>query len=96
MDFPQPKDVQGIRSFLAMANHYAKFSDKLAETSAALRGLIKASVPWVWTKAQEDSFNGVKGLFKETPVLAVYSPESETIITSDASNAGLGATLTQI
>lgn len=32
--FPQPKDVPAIRSFLGMA----KFSEKLAETSAALRG----------------------------------------------------------
>ena len=96
MDFPRPKDVTAIRSFLGMANQYAKFSDKLAETSAALRGLMKHGVPWVWTKAQEDSFQGVKNLFMKTPVLAVYSPESETIITSDASNAGLGATLAQI
>ena len=96
MDFPRPKDVTAIRSFLGMANQYAKFLDKLAETSAALRGLMKHGVPWVWTKAQEDSFQGVKNLFMKTPVLAVYSPESETIITSDASNAGLGATLAQI
>lgn len=58
---------------------------------------MKKSLPWIWTKAREGSFQGVKNLFKkETPVLAVYSPQSEPIVTRDASNSGLGATLTQI
>ena len=38
----------------------------------------------------------VKQLFQSPPILAIYNPNRETIVTTDASNQGLGATLSQI
>lgn len=95
-DFPTPKKVTDVRSFLGLVNQFAKFSSKLAEVSKPLRDLLHNEVEWYWGDSQVESFQKVKDLFYEPPVLAVYSPQRTTIITTDASNYGLGATLSQV
>ena len=96
MDFPRPKNVKAVRSFLGMANQYAKFSEKLAEVSQPMRDLLRKNTPWYWSDKQEESFKRIKDLFRDAPVLAVYDVNKETIVTTDASNVGLGAILSQI
>jgi len=77
-----------------MANQYAKFSEELAAMSEPIRILLKKDVPWHWSRKQENSFKRIIEIFfKNAPVLAVYNVDKDTIITTDASNAGLGATL---
>lgn len=94
LDFPRPTDIHGIRSFLGMANQYAKFSSDLADITEPLRALLKGT--WLWSEAQESAFLKVKSIFQNAPVLATYDVNRETIVTTDASKVGIGATLTQI
>lgn len=96
IDFPIPKNVSAIRSFLGMANQYAKFSPELADATQSLRLLLRKDTPWHWSHDQEKSFHKVKTIFENTPVLAVYDVNLETIVTTDASKVGVGATLSQI
>jgi hypothetical protein len=96
LDFPTPQNVKAVRSFLGMANQYARFSSKLAEVSKPIRDLLCKDTPWCWAEAQEQAFLDIKKIFQEAPVLAVYDKDRETIITTDASNTGIGATLSQV
>ena len=96
LDFPTPTDVKSVRSFLGLVNQYARFSCRLAEVSKPIRELLQKDIVWTWGKAQDDAFQGIKELFKEPPVLAAYNSHRETIISTDASNHGLGATLSQV
>lgn len=57
---------------------------------------MKKESLWLWTNAQQRSFEEIKAGLTSTPVLAHYSPERDTIIAADASNAGLGAVLLQV
>ena len=95
-DFPRPQNVKAVRSFLGLANQFARFSKDLANATEAMRALLRKDTPWHWGTNQEESFQRVKQIFSNTPVLARYNVDSETIITTDASNQGIGATLSQI
>jgi len=45
VDFPNPKNVTSVQSFLGMANQYAKFSEELAAVSEPIRMLLKKDAP---------------------------------------------------
>jgi len=96
VDFPTPENVTSVRSFFGMANEYAKFSEELAAVSEPIKMLLKKDVPWHWSSKQENSFKRTKEIFQNAPVLAIYDVDKGTIIATDASNAGLRATLCQI
>ena len=95
VDFPLPKDVKAVRSFLGMVNQYSRFNSKISSTSAALRDLLKKDIPWIWDKAQEESFDKLKNDLKETVTLAYFDINKNTILTTDASDYGAGAVLSQ-
>ena len=95
VDVPLPKDVKAVRSFLGMVNQYSRFNSKISSTSAALRDLLKKYIPWIWDKAQEESFDKLKNDLKETVTLTNFDINKNTILITDASDYGAGAILHQ-
>ena len=51
---------------------------------------------FVWTVNADRSFNELKQLLLQSPVLALYDPCLPTFVTTDASDYGLGGVLTQL
>ena len=49
-----------------------------------------------WGKEQEASFEAIKALFRDTPVLRYPTPEGHFILDTDASNDSIGAALSQV
>lgn len=49
-----------------------------------------------WTDAADKSFTKLKTMLLKSPALAIYDPKLPTYITTDASDYGLGAVLTQL
>ncbi|CAM5144451.1 unnamed protein product [Natator depressus] len=93
---PPPTDLQTLRSFLGLTSWYAKFIPNYASVIEPLWELLQRSSTLVWTMDAQASFEMVKDLIVHSPVLALFSPALPTIVTTDASNYGLGAVLTQL
>ena len=90
-----PTSPSEVRRFLGMANQLGKFTPSLAEVTKPLRDLLSSKNSWVWDTPQEQAFTAVTKLQSSSPVLALYSPDRDTIAFADASAFGLGGVLLQ-
>ena len=93
---PPPTDTVSLRSFLGLTSWYAKFIPNYAAVVEPLRALLRGSVSFVWTEAAQQSFGRVKELIVHSPALALFNPELPTIVTTDVSDYGIGAVITQL
>ena len=91
----RPKNVKELRSFLGMVNHLSKFQSHLANETKPLRDLLCKENQWFWGPKQDKSFLNVKHSLVSTPILALYDPNKETKINSDASSYGIGGVVLQ-
>ncbi|CAM5080288.1 unnamed protein product [Natator depressus] len=85
-----------LHSFLGLTSWYAKFIPSYASVIEQLWELLGRSSTLVWTTDAQASFETVKDLIVHSPVLALFSPVLPTVVTTDASDYGLGAVLTQL
>ena len=79
-----------------MVNQFARFASKIASLSVALRELLHKNVPLIWNEAQQTSFNKLKEELTNTVTLNYFDKEKKTILTTDASQYGIGAVLSQV
>ena len=55
-DFPRPKDVAGVRSFLGLASQLSGFVPDFAHITVALRGVTGRSTAFIWLDDHEKEF----------------------------------------
>ncbi|KAG6462530.1 hypothetical protein O3G_MSEX013320 [Manduca sexta] len=93
--FPTPQSQNDVRRFLGLAGFFRRFVSGFALLAKPLTELLKKDVSWQWSKSQQNSFDTLKGVLVERPVLALYNPNAETQVHTDASKFGLGGILLQ-
>ena len=96
-EFPAPKNIKDLRSFLGLANQLAAFVPDLAHMSAGLRPLLKKGNAWVWEKEHEEEFSKVKNLLTSPTIAKPFDDAKDTILLTDASRLhGLGYALVPV
>jgi hypothetical protein len=92
-EWPIPKTVRGVRSFLGLANFYHKFIEGYAQVARPLNDLTKKNIPFTWKEAQQTVFDTLKNRFTTAPILAYSDNDWVFCLETDASNFATGAVL---
>ena len=64
--------------------------------STPLRELLLKDRVWIWDESQDRAFKAIKSIIGENSGLARFTVELELILSTDASQIGLVATLYQV
>ena len=93
-EFPRPKDITGVRSFLGLANQLAFFVPDFAHQTVALRGLTGKNASFIWLDQHQAEFDSVKKILTSEMVVTHYNPDLPVTLLTDASRLhGLGFAL---
>jgi hypothetical protein len=94
-DWPAPRTVKQLRSFLGFCNFYHKFIWNYSNKCQALNQLLQKNTTWDWTEDRHAAFESLKKDFLKEPVLRMPDPTRPFQIETDASKYASGAILTQ-
>ena len=100
-DFPTPKTLRDLRSFLGLSGYYRKFVKGYSVLARPLHQLLSGhrqknpSIQNQWTKECDEAFIQLKSALTTAPVLAYADFTKPFILEVDASHQGLGAVLSQ-
>src|SRR6266508_3957850 len=92
---PVLTDVTGVRKFMGLYNYYRKFIKDLSKLSKPLRQLLKKHVKFFWRPKEQETFEKLKRILTEAPVLLFPNFDKPFNLCTDASLKGLEAVLEQ-
>ena len=90
-----PTNKKELQTFLGFVQYLAKFLPNMSDVSAPLRQLLHKEVEWHWENEQEKSFQTLKKMCTNAPVLAYFDETKPIVLTVDSSSKGLGAAIVQ-
>ena len=96
-DFPSPKDITNLRSWMGLVNQFASFAPDLKHAMVPLQGLLKPKNAYLWTQEHEEAMEKVKNILtsEKGPVLMHFDSKLPVVLITDASKTGLGFILAQ-
>ena len=92
---PTPNCKEDVKQFLRFVQFLSRYIPGLSNVDAPLRELENADVLFHWDEPQKASFEKIKELVSQAPVLQYYDVAKPVTIQCDASGKGLGAVLVQ-
>ncbi|KAL1914349.1 uncharacterized protein VTP21DRAFT_8988 [Calcarisporiella thermophila] len=94
-EWPTPKSVTELRSFLGLCNFYLRFVKGFARIAAPLTSALSNTTDLKWTPECQQAFNKLKEALTQTPILSPPDYEKGFEIYADASDFAVGAVLCQ-
>jgi hypothetical protein len=93
--FPTPTNPRQLKAFCGMISYYRRFIPNCSRIASPLYKLLKKVAKFEWAEAQENAFQRLKFKLIKQPILQYPDFSKEFVLTTDASNQGLGAVLPQ-
>ena len=95
-EFPVPKNLTDLKSFMGLANQTCNFSAEIAKCMCPLKPLLKKGIRFDWLPEHQAAFEAARSLLSSTKMLAFYNATRQTRLICDASRLfGLGFVLKQ-
>ncbi|KAA3470316.1 Integrase, catalytic core [Gossypium australe] len=95
LEWKPPTNVSKVRSFLGLVGYYRWFVKGFSMIATSLTKLLQKDVKFEWSEKCHQSFEQLKVLLTEAPVLVQAESGKKFIVYSDASLNGLGCVLMQ-
>ena len=95
-DWPEPRKVKDIQSFLGFANFYRRFISDYSGIVVPLTRLTRKGTPWLFDDKCRSAFESLKTSFTTAPILTHWIPEAQLIVETDASDYALAAILSLV
>ena len=95
VNWKPPRNVTEVRSFLGLASYYRRFVGGFSVIASPLTKLLKKGIKFEWADKCQNSFERLKGMLVEAPVLTQPTLGKEYTLYSDASGISLGCVLMQ-
>ena len=95
VNWKPPRSVTEVRSFLGLAGYYGRFVKGFSVIASPLTKLLRKGVLFEWSDKCQNSFEQLKEMLVEAPVLTQPTSGKEYTLYSDASGIGLGCVLMQ-
>ena len=95
MNWKPPRNVTEVRSFLGLAGYYWRFVQGFLVIASSLTRLLPKGVKFEWGDKCQSSFERLKEILVEAPVLIKPTSGREYTMYSDASRIDLGCVLMQ-
>ena len=92
---PAPKPPKEVKQFLGLIGYYRKFIQHFSDLSRPLTRLTRHDAKFELSEKCEKSFNRLRKLLMEYPILRYLDPAKPYTIYTDASGIGWSRVLTQ-
>jgi hypothetical protein len=94
-EFPLPRTIKQLRSFLGLCSYYRRFVPNFAKIARPLHNQLKLTKKVPWNDEATSAFNTLKEYLTSGPILRKPDFSLPFFVVTDASVQGLGAILTQ-
>jgi predicted aspartyl protease len=95
LEFPVPRNLKQLRSYLGVTGFYRKFIKDYAKIANPLHKLLRKDVKFEWGKEQQNAFDKLKEKLTNPPILNFPDFSKQFILCCDCSNTALGIVLAQ-
>ena len=93
LEWPEPRNVKDIQSFLGFANFYRCFINGYSMMIQPLTQLCRKSMGWQFSEDERRAFELLKASFTEAPVLCHWRPDLPMTVETDALDHTIAAIL---
>ena len=92
---PRPYTLKEVKQFLGLVGYYRKFIPRYADIARPLNASTRKDVEFIWTDICQKSFELLKTMVSEEPILVYPDPSKPYILFTDASKYAWSCVLTQ-
>lgn len=96
-EYPTPTKLKDVRTFLGLTSYYRRFIKNYATIAEPLISLTRTTDhrPFAWSSMCQQSFDHLRSLLSEAPIIAYPQFDKPFILQVDASDVGISAILAQ-
>ncbi|MBW0464239.1 hypothetical protein O181_003954 [Austropuccinia psidii MF-1] len=96
LNWPQPKNIKALQSFLGFANFYRCFIKNYSKKTSSLTSLLEKDSPFICNEEALSQFKILKEALTTAPILSHFNPSLPTIVETDASDYALASVLSPV